>query len=66
MGETAVRRAERHGDNGIRNATCTISLWRTINIFNPAKISCNQKEGKKIRVQLSPYCQNLKVELQQP
>lgn len=44
MGETAVRTAERHGDNGIRNITCTISLRTTINTFNSAKISYNQKE----------------------
>lgn len=50
MGETAVRTAERHGDNGIRNITCTISLRTTINTFNSAKISYNQKEEKKIGV----------------
>lgn len=66
MGETAAGKAERRGDNGIRNTACTISAWRTVSIFNPAKMSCNQKEGEKIGVQLPSYCQNPEMELQQP
>lgn len=58
--------AARHGENGIRNTVCTLSLQRTINNLNPAQISCNEKDGKEIGTGPSSYGQHLQEELQQP